>query len=79
MLSDELGESIPSNTAHVSGLLYSFIYDLFFNLRLGVADHKARDKAVSVSLPTWKANIGYEEGEDWVLSKMKTGYPRLVI
>jgi len=35
--------------------------------------------AVSVSLPTWKANIGYEEGEDWVISKMKTGYPRFFI
>ncbi|KAI9752798.1 MAG: hypothetical protein M4579_005473 [Chaenotheca gracillima] len=33
--------------------------------------------AVSVSLPSWKANVGYEEGEDWVLSKMKTGYPRI--
>ena len=33
-------------------------------------------QAVSVSLPTWKANVGYEEGEEWVLSKMKTGYPR---
>ena len=36
-------------------------------------------KAVSVSLPTWKATVGYEEGEDWVLSKMKTGYPRFFI
>ncbi|KAF2660694.1 cystathionine gamma-synthase [Lophiostoma macrostomum CBS 122681] len=35
--------------------------------------------AVSVSLPTWKANVGYEEGEEWVLSKMKTGYPRFYI
>ncbi|KAF6219299.1 hypothetical protein HO133_005124 [Letharia lupina] len=51
MLSLEVGESIPPNTAH----------------------------AVSVSLPTWKANVGYEEGEDWVLSKMKTGYPRFFI
>lgn len=51
MLSHEVGESIPPNTAH----------------------------AVSVSLPTWKANVGYEEGEDWVLSKMKTGYPRFFI
>ena len=34
------------------------------------------DKAVSVSLPSWRANIGYEEGEEWVLSKMMTGYPR---
>ena len=35
--------------------------------------------AVSVSLPSWKANVGYEEGEDWVISKMKTGYPRFFI
>ncbi|KAK4694899.1 hypothetical protein P7C71_g2754, partial [Lecanoromycetidae sp. Uapishka_2] len=51
MLSNEVGESIPPDTAH----------------------------AVSVSLPTWKANVGYEEGEDWVLSKMKTGYPRFFV
>ncbi|KXX74675.1 Cystathionine gamma-synthase [Madurella mycetomatis] len=35
--------------------------------------------AVSVSLPTWKANIGYEEGEDWVVGRMLTGYPRFFI
>ncbi|TGJ80772.1 hypothetical protein E0Z10_g7992 [Xylaria hypoxylon] len=35
--------------------------------------------AVSVSLPTWKSNIGYEEGEQWVLSTMVTGYPRFFI
>ncbi|KAI0424941.1 pyridoxal phosphate-dependent transferase [Xylaria sp. FL1042] len=35
--------------------------------------------AVSVSLPTWKANVGYEEGEDWVVGTMITGYPRFFI
>ncbi|KAI8627537.1 pyridoxal phosphate-dependent transferase [Xylariaceae sp. FL1651] len=35
--------------------------------------------AVSVSLPTWKSNIGYEEGENWVLGAMVTGYPRFFI
>ncbi|KAI1370276.1 PLP-dependent transferase [Hypoxylon crocopeplum] len=35
--------------------------------------------AVSVSLPTWKANVGYEEGEQWVLGVMTTGYPRFFI
>ncbi|KAJ9128226.1 hypothetical protein QFC24_000518 [Naganishia onofrii] len=35
--------------------------------------------AISVSLPTWKANIGYEEGEKWVVEKMQTGYPRFFI
>ncbi|KAI0198678.1 pyridoxal phosphate-dependent transferase [Astrocystis sublimbata] len=47
----DLGDSIPSNTAH----------------------------AVSVSLPTWKANVGYEEGEQWVVGSMMTGYPRFFI
>ncbi|KAE8395405.1 pyridoxal phosphate-dependent transferase [Aspergillus alliaceus] len=37
------------------------------------------DHAVSVSLPTWKANVGYEEGETWVVSKMQCGYPRFFI
>ncbi|KAK8069279.1 hypothetical protein PG994_005895 [Apiospora phragmitis] len=35
--------------------------------------------AVSVSLPTWKANVGYEEGQQWVVDKMVTGYPRFFI
>ncbi|KAI0012414.1 PLP-dependent transferase [Xylariaceae sp. FL0662B] len=35
--------------------------------------------AVSVSLPTWKANVGYEEGEQWVVGTMTTGYPRFFI
>ncbi|GFP55133.1 cystathionine gamma-synthase [Trichoderma asperellum] len=36
-------------------------------------------QAVSVSLPTWQANIGYEEGQDWVMGRMVTGYPRFFI
>lgn len=36
-------------------------------------------QAVSVSLPTWKANIGYEEGQEWVVSKMQCGYPRFFV
>ncbi|KAI8950177.1 pyridoxal phosphate-dependent transferase [Xylaria longipes] len=35
--------------------------------------------AVSVSLPTWKSNVGYEEGQPWVLDTMITGYPRFFI
>ncbi|KAJ5633015.1 hypothetical protein N7490_009354 [Penicillium lividum] len=37
------------------------------------------DHAVSVSLPTWRANVAYEEGEDWVISKMQCGYPRFFV
>ncbi|KAI0475109.1 PLP-dependent transferase [Xylariaceae sp. FL0804] len=37
------------------------------------------DHAVSVSLPTWKANVGYEEGEPAVLGAMTTGYPRFFV
>lgn len=35
--------------------------------------------AVSVSLPTWEATVGYEEGEKWVVERMTTGYPRFFI
>ncbi|KAK5995805.1 Cystathionine gamma-synthase [Cladobotryum mycophilum] len=35
--------------------------------------------AVSVSLPTWQSNIGYEEGQEWVVGRMVTGYPRFFI
>ncbi|WPG97421.1 PLP-dependent transferase [Acrodontium crateriforme] len=35
--------------------------------------------AVSVSLPTWEANVAYEEGEKWVVDKMQCGYPRFFI
>jgi cystathionine gamma-synthase len=34
--------------------------------------------AVSVTLPTWNSNVAYEEGEHWVHSKMRSGYPRFV-
>ncbi|SCU80818.1 LANO_0B01244g1_1 [Lachancea nothofagi CBS 11611] len=35
--------------------------------------------AVSVCLPTWKATIGYEEGDPEVVDSMTTGYPRFFI
>ncbi|WPK26805.1 hypothetical protein PUMCH_004166 [Australozyma saopauloensis] len=35
--------------------------------------------AISVTLPTWKATVGYEEGHDWVVQKMNLGYPRFFI
>lgn len=35
--------------------------------------------AVSVSLPTWEDNIGYEEGDKRVVDAMVTGYPRFFI
>ncbi|KAH8428908.1 cystathionine gamma-synthase [Aspergillus melleus] len=37
------------------------------------------DHAVSVSLPTWKDNVAYEEGEPWLVSKMQCGYPRFFV
>ncbi|CUM66105.1 uncharacterized protein PRCAT00003760001 [Priceomyces carsonii] len=35
--------------------------------------------AVSVTLPTWEATVGYEEGQEWVTSQMNSGYPRFFI
>lgn len=35
--------------------------------------------AISVSLPTWRDTVGYEEGEKRVMDAMVTGYPRFFI
>ncbi|GAA5918195.1 hypothetical protein JCM1841_005296 [Sporobolomyces salmonicolor] len=35
--------------------------------------------AVSVSLPTWKDNVDYEEGEQRIKDAMSSGYPRFYI
>jgi cystathionine gamma-synthase len=35
--------------------------------------------AISVSLPTWDDNIGYEEGDKRVVDAMVNGYPRFFI
>ncbi|RMX73827.1 hypothetical protein D0869_13209, partial [Hortaea werneckii] len=50
-----------------------------WNQTLGETIPPDTPHAVSVSLPTWKSNVGYEEGEQWVVDKMQTGYPRFFI
>ncbi|KXL49832.1 hypothetical protein M433DRAFT_132520 [Acidomyces richmondensis BFW] len=50
-----------------------------FNNTLGETIPPDTPHAVSVSLPTWQSNVGYEEGESWVLDKMQCGYPRFFI
>ncbi|GAB7337639.1 hypothetical protein MBLNU457_g2934t1 [Dothideomycetes sp. NU457] len=52
---------------------------LVFNDNIGETIPADTPHAVSVSLPTWAANVGYEEGQEWVVSKMKCGYPRFFI
>lgn len=59
-----VGDAVREATAH--------------NVNLAVFTNSSL-QAVSVSLPTWSANVGYEEGQDWVVSKMQTGYPRSVM
>lgn len=68
MVPTTVGTSIPEDTLHVR-------YSACCQLLLHFVTHISL-QAVSVSLPTWRANVGYEEGEEWVMSKMKSGYPR---
>jgi cystathionine gamma-synthase len=35
--------------------------------------------AISVSLPTWRDTVGYEEAEKRVMDAMISGYPRFFI
>ncbi len=37
------------------------------------------EHAISVSLPKWADNVGYEEGEARVIDAMQSGYPRFFI
>lgn len=46
---------------------------------LGLAVPPFTQHAISVSLPTWKDNVGYEEGEKRVVDSMVSGYPRFFI
>ena len=66
------------------------VYKLAFEKKRNVSEHPPfreedvghplpdSEYAVSVSLPTWDSVIGYEESQDSVLEKLKTGYPRSV-
>nr|VWP00441.1 STE/STE11/CDC15 protein kinase [Ganoderma boninense] len=46
---------------------------------LGAALPPFTAHAISVSLPTWRDNVGYEEGEKRVVDAMVSGYPRFFI
>ncbi|RDW67926.1 putative o-succinylhomoserine (thiol)-lyase [Coleophoma cylindrospora] len=48
-------------------------------IELGESIPALTPHAASVSLPTWRDNVAYEEGQERVLSKMVTGYPRFFI
>ncbi|KAI8062381.1 pyridoxal phosphate-dependent transferase [Gongronella butleri] len=48
-------------------------------IEVGSAIPSHTPHAVSVTLPTWAANIGYEEGDPKVTGKMECGYPRFFI
>ncbi|KAI5280917.1 hypothetical protein KEM54_003502, partial [Ascosphaera aggregata] len=52
---------------------------MFHQLPLGSPVPPDTPHAISVSLPTWDANVGYEAGQDWVVKSMETGYPRFFI
>lgn len=49
------------------------------NIPLGLSVPANTPHAISVSLPTWRDNVGYEEGEKRVVDSMTTGYPRFFI
>ena len=46
---------------------------------LGLSVPPFTPHAISVSLPTWRDTVGYEEGEKRVVDSMVSGYPRFFI
>lgn len=71
-----LGESIPPDTSHVSPVASAASLPGLLRFPSQPDRLLLHLKAVSVSLPTWESNVGYEEGQEWVVSRMTTGYPR---
>ncbi|KAI9228572.1 MAG: pyridoxal phosphate-dependent transferase [Piptocephalis tieghemiana] len=51
----------------------------FIPIPIGSAIPPHTPHAVSVSLPSWKATVGYEEGDPAIVSRMKCGYPRFFL
>lgn len=49
------------------------------SIPLGASVPALTPHAISVSLPTWQDNVGYEEGDKRVVDRMETGYPRFFI
>ena len=48
-------------------------------IALGASVPAFTPHAISVSLPTWEDNVGYEEGDPRVVDAMVSGYPRFFI
>ncbi|TPX68687.1 hypothetical protein SpCBS45565_g02907 [Spizellomyces sp. 'palustris'] len=51
---------------------------LAYSTLLGTPIPENTPHAVSVTLPTWRDNVGYEEGDERVHSALQSGYPRFV-
>ncbi|KAG5638335.1 hypothetical protein H0H81_000578 [Sphagnurus paluster] len=49
------------------------------NVLVGLSLPPHTPHAISVSLPTWRDNVDYEEGEKRVTDSMQNGYPRFFI
>ena len=49
------------------------------NVALGLPIPPYDPYAISVSLPAWRDNVGYEENEARVANSMVSGYPRFFI
>jgi hypothetical protein len=50
-----------------------------YEVSLGLGVPANTPHAISVSLPKWKDNVGYEEGEKRVIEAMVSGYPRFFV
>ena len=55
------------------------MYPYFQHIPLGKSIPLNNPHAVSVSLPTMKDVIGYEENDNAVKSRMQSGYPRFFV
>ena len=69
----------PNSASHRTIAYIMATAVVFGSETLGLAVPPFTQHAISVSLPTWGDNVGYEEGEKRVVDSMVTGYPRFFI
>lgn len=85
MLLDAAPKLIPINAIVELGRIRALslpempVASSFVSPPLGHSIPYSTPHAVSVSLPTWRDNVGYEEAEPRVVNAMQTGYPRFFV
>ena len=75
ILPEEIILALKPGTVHLAGVRDLLAYPAWLEEDLG-APLPDTTHACSVCLPTWESVVGYEEGREKIIRRLRTGYPR---